>query len=196
MPRIPALKREDLSQFQPAFKQVEANMGFLPNLMLTMARHPRMLAAFGALCREVLIEGEVDLGLKQLIAYVSSNAVGCRYCQAHTAAHADAKGVEIEKIESALVFEDSPLFSDAEKAALAIARSASLVPCEATDAQFEEARKHYTEEQILEIVAVISLFGFANRWTDALATELESVPGAFGQAHLAKSGWDIGPHKG
>jgi hypothetical protein len=46
------------------------------------------------------------------------------------------------------------------------------VPNAVTDAHFAELKKHYTDAQIVEIVAVISLFGFLNRFNDTTATEL------------------------
>ena len=45
-----------------------------------------------------------------------------------------------------------------------------------TPASVDELGKHFDEEQQLEIVAVISMFGFLNRWNATLATELEALP--------------------
>lgn len=60
----------------------------------------------------------------------------------------------------------SPLYSDAERATLDFAVAAASVPNAVTDAMFAELRQHWTEEQIVEIVGVISLFGFLSRWND------------------------------
>ena len=57
-----------------------------------------------------------------------------------------------------------------------------------------ELRKHWSEEQIVEIVGVIALFGFLNRWNDTLATPLEDAPLEFGERYLAAQGWDAGKH--
>ena len=45
-------------------------------------------------------------------------------------------------------------------------------------ADMDALRAHYTEEQVLEIVAVIALFGFLNRWNDTLKTDIEAAPRA------------------
>ena len=74
----------------------------------------------------------------------------------------------------------SPLYSAAERAALDLAVAAGAVPNAATDQMFLELRKHWTEEQIVEIVGVIAVFGF-NRWNDTLATPLEDEPIAVGE---------------
>ena len=64
----------------------------------------------------------------------------------------------------------------------------------ATDEDFEDLRKHFTEYQIVEIVSVVSMFGFLNRWNDTLATPLEDEPIEFGEKHLAGNGWSVGKH--
>jgi hypothetical protein len=47
---------------------------------------------------------------------------------------------------------------------------------------------------VVEIVGVIAMFGFLNRWNDTLATPLEDAPLEFGEKHLAAHGWDAGKH--
>ena len=67
--------------------------GFVPNSLFTMGHRPEILQAFLMLAGTINGPGTVDPGLKQLVAYVASNAAGCRYCQAHTSAHAAHAGV-------------------------------------------------------------------------------------------------------
>ena len=59
---------------------------------------------------------------------------------------------------------------------------------------FAILRAHWSEEQIVEIVGVIAMFGFLNRWNDTLATPLEEEPIAVGQKYLAPHGWSAGKH--
>jgi hypothetical protein len=47
---------------------------------------------------------------------------------------------------------------------------------------------------MVELTAIISLFGFLNRWNDTLATALEPSPTAFAAATLAGNGWKSGKH--
>jgi alkylhydroperoxidase family enzyme len=78
--------------------------------------------------------------------------------------------------------------------ALDFAVAAAQVPNAVTDDLFAELRKHWSEEQIVEIVGVISVFGFLNRWNDTLATPLEDEPIAVGEKYLAAHGWEPGKH--
>jgi len=53
---------------------------------------------------------------------------------------------------------------------------AGVVPNESSDADFDRLRVHFSEAEITEIVAVIAMFGFLNRWNTTLDTALEPVP--------------------
>ncbi len=77
---------------------------------------------------------------------------------------------------------------------LDFAVAAASVPNAVADDMFAELRKHWTEEQIVEIVGVISLFEFLNRWNDTMATPLEDEPIEVGQKYLMRGGWEIGKH--
>jgi alkylhydroperoxidase family enzyme len=113
---------------------------------------------------------------------------------AHTADGAARLGVDQAKIDAVWDYQTSPLFSAAERAALDVAVAAGSVPNAVTDDMFMDLRKHWSEEQIVEIVGVIAMFGFLNRWNDTFATPLEDEPLEFGEKHLAAQGWDAGKH--
>jgi len=168
--------------------------GFVPSSLFTMGHRPEILQAFMMLAGVINGPGVVDSGLKQLVAYVASNAAGCRYCQAHTSANAAHLGVEVEKIEHAFEFETHRIFSDAERAALRLARDSALVPNLVKAEHFDALRRYFTEPQIVELIAVCALFGFLNRWNDTMSTELEAIPRSFAAQHLDAAGWEVGKH--
>lgn len=64
-----------------------------------------------------------------------------------------------------------------------------------SDELFARMKQHWSEGEIIEITAVIALFGFMNRWNDTMATPLEEEPFEVGEKHLAKSGWSAGKHR-
>ena len=194
MARLEPLRREELPHYEATFQVVEAALGVLPNSTLTMARHPKMMQAFAALNAIVMADGRVIGVLKQLVAAVVSAAAGCAYCQAHTSHVAEKRGSAADKLEQVWDFENSALFSDAERAALRVARGAGLTPNAVTDQDMAELRRHFDDEQVVEIVAVIANFGFLNRWNDTMATELERSPFAWAHQHLSQYGWRSGKH--
>jgi uncharacterized peroxidase-related enzyme len=195
MPRLDPLPLDALPEdLRTIVGQAEAYMGFVANDALTMARKPAMLRTALPFMRAIYSDGEVSFEVKRLVAMMSSWAAGCQYCVAHTAHGAARLGVAEQKIAALPLFETSELFSEAERAALRVARDGGQVPCSVSDAQFDELRRHYTESQIVEIVAVIALFGFLNRWNAIFATELEASPMQFARRALAASGWTPAEH--
>jgi uncharacterized peroxidase-related enzyme len=194
MTHIDPVPREDLSALQPVLDAMEAAMGFVPNSLLTMAHWPELVQSFAGLAGTVLGGGQVDPGLKQLVALVASRAAGCRYCQAHTSHSAGHRGVGQEKIQAAFEYETSELFSEAERAALRVAAHAGMVPNAVEREHVDALAAHFDAREIVEIVAVIALFGFLNRWNDTLATTLEAPPKAFAEQALGRYGWAPGKH--
>lgn len=157
-------------------ENAESLMGFIPNDALVMARHPALTKAMWGLVAAVYGPGQVDNGLKRLVGEAASKAAGCFYCSAHAAHGAREQGVAQDKIDAVWSFEDSPLFTDAERAAINLAMKAGVVPNETTDADFDRLKAHFCEDEITEIVAVIAMFGFLNRWNSTLDTTLEPIP--------------------
>ncbi len=89
-------------------------------------------------------------------------------------------------------YRTSPLFSDAERAALEVAIAGAAQPNAVTDDLFADLKRYWSDGQIVEVVGVISPFGFMNRWNDTMATPLEDEPMEVGEKHLARSGWQVG----
>ena len=194
MTQISKKERQELPALAPMLDMVEAGMGFVPNSMLTMAHWPELLGAFGGLGATILQTGDIEPELKQLIALVSSRASGCNYCQAHTSHSAHRAGVAEAKIAAAFEFEQSPLFSDRERVALRFGWHAAMQPNATEPSDFAALKQFFSEREVVEIVAVVSLFGFLNRWNDTMATELEPQAVEFGNRALAESGWNRGKH--
>ena len=174
-------------------------MGVLEILFLISLRlihHlQELLDAFRGLVSVIYGEREIDNGLKRLIGAVVSAAAGCQYCKAHTTLGARDVGVDQEKVKAVWDYQTSDLFSDAERSALHLAFAAGQVPNAATDEHFAALDTHYSERQKTEIIAVISMFGFLNRWNDSLATKLEDRPFDSASALFTAEQWQPGKHR-
>ena len=181
--------RKSLVEFEELFKLVESFMGYLPNAHLTMSERPELLKAFSGLAGAVFQSDGLDAGTKQLIALASSLSAGCKYCQAHTSHGAERAGIEEKKIADILNYSESEQFSESEKAVLDLAFAAGKVPNASNQKHFDKLIKYYSKKEIVDIVSVISLFGFLNRWNDTLGTALEDVPENFVNDKLKPLGW-------
>ena len=170
-------------------------LGFCPNSVLTMQRRPAISKAFINLNKAVMAnEGRVTSSLKRMIAWVSSNATGCRYCQAHAIRAAERYGAEQEQLDNIWEYRTHSAFSDAERAALDFSLAASQVP-NAVDADIQKRlHEHWDEGEIVEMLGVISLFGYLNRWNDSMGTTLEGDAIKSGNQYLGKHGFEVGKH--
>ena len=214
MANVAPIERDSEASLAGVFAAAEAAMGFLPNSMLTMAHMPQLPMAFlmltsvafgadlkgimSAFADQVPEQGDAAENLPpdlvQLIAFAVSVASGCRYCQAHTSHGAHRLGQAEEKLSRVLEYRTHPAYSDPERAAVALALAAGQVPNEADEEHFAALREHFNDRQIVQIVAVIAMFGFLNRWNDTLATTLEEDPVAFADRVLGGMGWAAGKH--
>jgi uncharacterized peroxidase-related enzyme len=170
-------------------------LGFCPNSVLTMQHRPEISKAFINLNMAVMANhGRVTSALKRMMAWVSSNATGCRYCEAHAIRAAERYGANNEQLENIWSYKSHPAFSPAERAALDFALAASQNPNNVTASTKTELYKHWDEGEVVEMLGVISLFGFLNRWNDSMGTTLENDAIASGKKHLATTGWTKGKH--
>jgi len=180
---------------QERFTHYKNTRGFTPNSIQTMVRRPNIVRAFMQLNQAVLYEGTVSEELKMLVSLIASQASGCRYCQAHMANLCKIYESSADKIGQLWEFETSKLFTEAERAALRVALHGAMAPNQATQEDFDELFKHFSEDEAVEIVASIALFGFLNRWNDTMATELEELPSDVAQETIGGNfGWEAGKH--
>lgn len=195
MAHLEPLPADTTPELKDDFALFERILGFVPNSLLTMQRRPAMVHAFGALTRAVMDpEGAVDPGFMRLVAHFASRAAGCQYCEAHSLVAAQIHGVSQEKLGALWEYATSPLYTDAERAALDFALAAGSVPNAVDDAIMERMKAHWSEDQIVQILGAVCLYGFLNRWNDSMATDLEESPRAMGERVLAKGGWTGGKH--
>ena len=172
-------------------------LGFCPNSVLTMQHRPAISKAFINLNKAVMAnEGRVTSALKRMIAWVSSNSTGCRYCQAHAIRAAERYGAEQEQLDNIWEYRTHAAFSEAERAALDFSLQASMVPNN-VDAEIKKRLyEHWNEGEIVEMLGVISLFGYLNRWNDYMGTSIEEGAVESGDQYLGKHGWNEGKHDG
>jgi len=189
---LPAGSSPELKDDFAIFERI---LGFVPNSLLTMQRRPGMVKGFGELTKGVMDPaGPVDLGFMRLVAHFASRAAGCQYCEAHSLIAAGIHGISQDKIDAIWDYRTSPLYSPAERVALDFALAAGSVP-NAVDAELmSRMKQHWSEEQIVQILGAVCLYGFLNRWNDSMATDLEEAPRKMGERVLASGGWTGSKH--
>jgi alkylhydroperoxidase family enzyme len=186
---------KDATDLEDEFETFEEILGFVPNSLLTMQRKPAIVEGFDYLTQKVMQEcDEVDPGFKRLAAHMASSAAGCQYCEAHSLVAADIHGASQEKIDDLWRYRESDRYTEKERVGLDFALAAGSVPNEVDEEVMDAMREHWTDDEIVELLAAISLYGFLNRWNDSMATDLEGPPRQMAERALADQPWDGGKH--
>ncbi|MFE0701576.1 carboxymuconolactone decarboxylase family protein [Streptomyces sp. NPDC058872] len=111
-------------------------------------------------------QGGVDESILELVHLRASQINGCGFCVDYGVKSARKNGVDDEKLFMVAAWRETPYFSDEERAALALAESATrladvsdAVPDEVWDA----AADHFDEKQLAAIVLMVGLTNLFNR---------------------------------
>ena len=196
MPLVNPLDPQSDPQTRKLAEFFNETLGFCPNSVLTMQHRPAISQAFIALNMAVMENhGQVTSALKRLIAWVSSNATGCRYCQAHAIRAAERYGANPDQLKHVWEYQSHPAFSEAERAALDFALAASVIPNAVDEVLKHRLHEYWNEGEIVEMMGVIALFGYLNRWNDSMATTIEEGAVQSGEKLLNNVDWEPGKHK-
>jgi len=120
----------------------------------------------------------IPSGLQHLIKLRVSQINGCGFCVDLHARDARADGESNERIDGVAVFREMPQFSDAERAALALAEAATRIadnPHGVPDDVWDEARKHYDDNELAALTMAIAVI---NAWNRINVTN-RTVPGSY-----------------
>ncbi len=196
MAHVSPLPLEANPDLKDTFETYRKYLGYVPNSVLIMQHRPRLVKALAQMASAVWDRetSEVELGFKRLVAYMASRTHGCNYSMAHAAEAAHRVGMDDARLEAVVDYRTSPLFGEAERAALDFAVAAASQPNRVDDALMHRVKQHWSDAQIVELAGAVALNGFLNRWNDSLAVPLEDEPIAFGEKHLARHGWRVGKH--
>ena len=195
MPRLKPLPPETTPELKPYFDFFLGTLGFTPNSVLTMQRKPKLVQALAQLNGAVMDpEGEVDLGFRRLIGHVASKVSGCLYCQAHTLLGAHNFGISDAKLADVWTYATARTTACASAWRWTLPWPRRSQPNAVTDAQFAQLQQHWSDGEITEILGVVAMFAFLNRWNDTMGTPLEMPAAEVAKKAIGDQGWSAGKH--
>jgi uncharacterized peroxidase-related enzyme len=172
MSRISRLERSDVTAEMAAlYDRAFAQRGNVPNMFRVMAHRPEIFTTMMAHFAAVLNTGTVPTKLKELIIVRTSQVNQTPYCLASHTILAKNLGWSDDQIAHLADWSKRDDFTAAEKAALRLAETVTRDANAVTDEQFAELRSFYQEGEIVELLAVIGLFNYFNRFNNALKME-------------------------
>ena len=191
-PLVKPLNSED-KELKKLIKFYDETLGFCPNSIKTMFIRPQIAYAFINLNKAVMEnKGELSSKIKRLIGYLASTVSGCRYCQAHTIRAAERYGSDDKQLNEIWDFRESSAFTEKEKIAFEFTIASSSIPNQVNDKISSELREHWDDGEIVEMLGVISLFVFLNRWNDSMGTPIEE--GALESGNKFIKNWNPNKH--
>lgn len=146
---------------QAVYAHFRATTGRVPTLIKALANAPLILKTFAPFMDQVMSDGALDGAHKELIALTCSRINGCRYCERHLEEAALATGLDQRQI-AALPADHALVFSDDQRVLIRLASEATR-EVRASDATLTEARSRFSDEQLVEALAVIMCFNGLDR---------------------------------
>ncbi|CAM3294756.1 carboxymuconolactone decarboxylase family protein [Kibdelosporangium persicum] len=120
--------------------------------------------------------------LRLLVKLRVSQLNGCAFCVDMHAHHAKAEGETDERLFSLVTWEETPFFTERERAALRLAEEGTrLTTGRVSDDTWDEAKKHFTDEELGALVVTIATINAWNRY----GVILEKVPGSLRKANAS-----------
>jgi AhpD family alkylhydroperoxidase len=121
-------------------------------------------------------KSQLEPSLVELVRFRASQINGCAYCLDMHSKDARARGESEQRLYALSAWRETPFFTDRERAALEWTEAITLISeGHAPDAVYEEVRKHFTEEELVNLtLAIVAINGW-NR----LAIGFRAVPGEY-----------------
>ena len=148
---------------QAVYQSFEEKTGKVPEWAKVMAHCPKILKEFTELFGVIMGNREIEPLLKWKVAYVVSNSLKCPFCVDVTGKMLKSLGASDQIIEKTKQEKSS---SKKEEEILQLVREVTLKAQVCTPELFERLKNELSEKEIVEIVSIIGLFNYINRFNN------------------------------
>jgi AhpD family alkylhydroperoxidase len=121
------------------------------------AHQPKLLSGMGKFQQVVRKLNTVDERLKNLVELKGAQMIGCEYCVDLGSQICRKSGISDAELLALPRYGQSDLFTEREKLALDYAVAVMRTPVEVTDELFARVKEHFSDEQLVEITALLTL---------------------------------------
>jgi uncharacterized peroxidase-related enzyme len=176
-PRIPLLERDQVTpEVANIYDVLQKTRGVVPNMFKTLAHTPALALATAGYLKALLSDGALPGFYKELIAMRLSVLLSSEYAITAHALSARQKGATAVQIAAARADFESGPFTDVEKFGFRAAERLHRSAVEITDEFFAELKQHFTDPQIIELVATAAAFELFPRFVDGLRIPITPAP--------------------
>lgn len=160
---ISSLEKEQVEEAaRGVYEKFEKDTGKVPEWVKIMAHNPKVVKEFTELFKVIMAEGYIEPLLRWKIAYVVSNSLKCAFCVDVTGKMLKTLGASDEVLKQVKETENLP---EEEKEVLILVKEVtSKATC--NPELFEKLKKKFSEAELVEIVSIIGLFNYINRFNN------------------------------
>jgi len=168
--RLQAIEKDQAGEeLQRTFDAIEDTYGMVPNIFRVMAHAPQVLEAILELNNAM--RGDLPPTYCELAYLAASRVNDCEYCSTHHAKAAQQAGWSQEQVAAVGTDRAADLFNDEEQTVIRFAEE--LTRTTRVDADTVTALKTFlSNQQLVELMAVVGLANFTNRFNHAFDVEL------------------------
>ena len=167
MALLPSLEKNEVEEIaKEIYEKFEKETGKVPEWVKVMAHRPEILKEFVELFKAIMGKGTIEPLLKWKIAYVVSQTLKCPFCLDVSEKMLKKFGAEDDVIQKIKTGEIS---SPEEKEILELVKDVTLDGHLDQPEIFEKLKEKFTPAQIIEIISVMGLFNYINRFNNTLA---------------------------
>jgi AhpD family alkylhydroperoxidase len=121
------------------------------------AHQPKMMSGMGKFQQAVRKGNAVDERLKYLVELKGAQMIGCEFCVDLGSQICRHSGFTDEELLALPRYRHSDLFTEREKLALDYTAAVMRTPVEVSDELFARMREHFSDEQLVEITALLTV---------------------------------------
>ena len=152
------------------FRRQEKRYGQVLQPALVWSRKPSLFLLFSSLWATLSRKSSpLPPVLRAMVQVYVAKLTWCEFCidlNGHTLAHEHGGEEKLSELDN---WHSCDLYTPAEKAALAWTESMSGSGCQASDSLHQELQQHFSEQQIMELTALVAFQNMSARFNAALA---------------------------
>lgn len=178
MAQLPYIEPENADPVTKAvYEKGKARFEMVLNIFKIMGNAPEIGSKMSEIFFDILQEGRVNWYTKELVILKATKMGDCLYCVTQHEVVSERLGVTPEKQKDivGVAYRTSPHYTEAERAILDLCAQVVLDPEQISPETWAVVRKHYKDDQIVEIVATIGAYIQVSKFGDAMGVELEQV---------------------
>lgn len=158
------------------FGRVEAEYGFVPNILKAIAHCPELLTTFVPFWATVYRSPTIGPKLRALAALGTASAQKCDYCMSHMRVSARRAGFSPEQVDAIGVSgRMTELFDEREAAIVEYADALTLHPKDVPAELKRKLRTLFSDPELVNITTAIALYNLTSRFLNGLEVDVESI---------------------